>query len=174
MKKKVLIIVISVIVTLAVAGTIVWACLASRKDGKKEDDGVCQHDVWTDTAMIVEPTCTTEGEKEQRCAKCDAQMRWARVDRLPHSEGVWIVDKESTMEEEGKRHTECTVCGLVINEELIPALQNTCEHVYGDKEWITVKEPTATENGIEKRFCNNCENAYEEREIPALEGTEAN
>jgi hypothetical protein len=38
-----------------------------------------------------------------------------------HEESDWIVDKEPTANEGGKRHTECTKCQMQMKEEIIPA-----------------------------------------------------
>ena len=86
---------------------------------------------------------------------------------LPHSEGVWIVDKEPTVDEDGKHHTECTVCGLIMNEELIPSLSVACNHEESD--WIVDKEPTANEAGKRHTECTKCQMQMKEEIIPALD-----
>ena len=42
-----------------------------------------------------------------------------------HQASDWIVDKEPTTTEEGHKYKKCTVCGAIIQEELIPKLSNS-------------------------------------------------
>lgn len=44
-----------------------------------------------------------------------------------HIAGEWVVDKESTESETGKKHKACTVCGEVIETETIPMIVATPE-----------------------------------------------
>lgn len=41
-----------------------------------------------------------------------------------HTISDWIIDKEATVDETGKRHKECTVCGNVMVTEDIDKLEN--------------------------------------------------
>jgi len=43
-------------------------------------------------------------------------------DKDLHTESDWIVDSEATNKADGKKHKECTVCGRVLLEEIIPRL----------------------------------------------------
>lgn len=59
--------------------------------------------------------------------KADAQSHWhvcnlcgAQVDLAAHS-FAWVIDREATATESGKRHQACTVCGYVGASETIPA-----------------------------------------------------
>ena len=46
-----------------------------------------------------------------------------------HTASDWIVDKKSTDDEDGEKHTECTVCKAVLSTEVIP--KGTCtEHTW--------------------------------------------
>lgn len=38
-----------------------------------------------------------------------------------HTEGEWVIDKNATATEDGKKHQNCSVCGKLIKEEIIPA-----------------------------------------------------
>ena len=68
-------------------------------------------------------TCTkigfTEGSKCKKCGEILVNQTVLSV--IDHSAGGWIVDKEATKAEDGRQHTECTICGQLIKEEIIPA-----------------------------------------------------
>ena len=80
-----------------------------------------------------------------------------------HEYGDWIVLKEPSETEAGKRAKICGLCGDTVREE-IPAL---CQHVYGD--WVVLKQPTETENGKRVKVCELCGNSVRE-DIPKLGG----
>lgn len=67
--------------------------------------------------------CTVEG--------CGTEIADSRA---VHTESEWIVDKAATTAEDGSKHTECTVCGKVLNTESIPKLK---EYAFddSDKSW---------------------------------------
>ena len=44
-----------------------------------------------------------------------------KADVATHTPGEWIVDKTATATTDGSRHRACTVCGYVIDTEVIPA-----------------------------------------------------
>ena len=67
-------------------------------------------DAWSTDSENHWHVCVAEG--------CDGTVK----DRAAHTAGDWIVDKEATVSEEGKRHKECTVCGYVMQTESIDKL----------------------------------------------------
>ena len=84
----------------------------------------CKHDDPTKiiTVDAVAPTCQETGlTSGMKCTSCGTmvvpQTTRETVDCI---ESYWIVDFESTQIEDGKRHTECTMCGKIIKEEVIP------------------------------------------------------
>ena len=79
------------------------------------------HNVVIDSA--VASTCTKTGLTEGRhCSVCNevfvAQHEISIVD---HIETDWIIDGEATNIRDGVKHTECTMCGKRIRDEIIPA-----------------------------------------------------
>lgn len=85
----------------------------------------------------VEATCTEDGQKAYYV--CEGCGKWfedatASVEitdsdsiiiKAAHTPSDWIVDKEATESETGSRHTECTVCGEILETEEIPVLEPT-------------------------------------------------
>ena len=86
-----------------------------------------------------------------------------------HDDGEWIVEKEPTKTEEGKKVLACTKCGEVLISVTLPVLEPettatpetennaatvSCDHDHG--EWAIIKEPTETENGKKQLKCTKC------------------
>lgn len=55
-----------------------------------------------------------------------------------HTDGEWIVDKEATATEEGKRHQVCATCGATLREEKIPVKATLDYKVNADGKTCTV------------------------------------
>ena len=98
-------------------------------DANDEDCNVCGHlrgdecAHMTEVLPAVAPTCTTTGLTEGlRCEVCSATLRaQVVVGKIAHSAGNWIVDKTPTKTEDGSKHTNCTMCGIQVNIQKIPA-----------------------------------------------------
>ena len=69
-------------------------------------------------------TCTSTGLTDgKKCSKCEESLVSQTVIPMKnHIESDWIIDKEATIDEEGIKHTECTVCSTKISEEVIPKI----------------------------------------------------
>ena len=71
----------------------------------------------------VDATCTatglTEGKECSVCETVTVDQRTTNIISCIISD--WILDKEPTTTEDGKRHKECTMCGTKMTEETIPA-----------------------------------------------------
>ena len=76
----------------------------------------CLH-INTKEIKAVEPTCTEEGfTRGAACAACGKVLvKPEKIDKIPHTESDWIVDVAPTETEKGAMHTQCTVCGFIIN-----------------------------------------------------------
>ena len=85
-------------------------------------DAECAH---KETEVIAgkAATCTEIGLTEgSKCKKCgEILVAQTALPVIDHTESDWIVDKKATKTEDGKKHTECTVCGARIAEDSIPA-----------------------------------------------------
>ena len=64
--------------------------------------------------------------------------------------GTPTVEKEATCTEDGKKVTRCTVCGVVLEEEVIEATG----HTYDDG--VVTKKATCTEAGVKIYTCTKC------------------
>ena len=100
--------------------------------------------------MVTDPTCTEQGYTTYTCTRCgdtyvddytsatchtvgvwvtDAEKHWHIcaecgdiLDLEPHIVSDWITDIEPTTKIDGQRHKECTVCGEILETEIIPKL----------------------------------------------------
>lgn len=85
----------------------------------------CKHDDPTQIIVVEDgaPTCQEAGlTPGMKCNLCGTMVvPQAVAGTICCSEGDWIVDLEATKSVEGLRHKECTMCGIKMIEEVIPA-----------------------------------------------------
>lgn len=88
-----------------------------------EYEANCKHD---DAEKITvfeakSATCDQDGLTEgKKCGKCNTVfIPQEVVPKLECVSGEWIIDKQATPTRDGLRHTECTLCGKRIKEEVI-------------------------------------------------------
>ena len=95
-------------------------------DGKRDDTCnecsyvrklECLHEV-TKKLEAVAPTCTETGlTKGKECVHCgEILTAQQEIPTTDHVEGDWIVDIAPTENENGKMHTECTMCKTILRE----------------------------------------------------------
>lgn len=122
MKKKLLIGIIAGVVVIAAA--IVGIVLASQN----KDKG-CTHNNLVQLEE-VKPTCQTTGLSQgEKCGDCgEITIAQTVLDKIPCSEGSWIIDKQVSHTEDGREHTECTMCGKLINEKILEAGNKKLEY----------------------------------------------
>ena len=77
----------------------------------------------------VEPTCTTDGKTEgKHCSVCGKVfVAQETIDKLEHTYGEWIVDREPTYENSGHKYRICTMCKEAKEEQEIPKLEEELE-----------------------------------------------
>jgi len=74
--------------------------------------------------QAVAATCTTYGKTEgKHCSVCGQTIvAQQKTSMKAHTESNWIVDKESTVDEEGSKYKECSVCHSTVKTETIPKI----------------------------------------------------
>ena len=60
--------------------------------------------------------CVSAGVRSRHCWRCDGTFSESIS---MHRESDWIVDKEPSRTEDGKKHTECTDCGFVMKSKVL-------------------------------------------------------
>jgi len=113
---------------------------------------ICDHK-WNDEIHTKNATCTEEGYTYSLCSICNRENKLTDIEKLAHITSDWIIDKESTICEEGVRHKECIVCKEIIEEEVIPCL-GQCNHIWSEE--VFVLEATCSESGMVFRTCQIC------------------
>lgn len=100
-----------------------------------------------DWVVTKEATQTEKGLRVKKCRFCDEVLQSEEIDKLPadstqtptqtpaqtqpgdsgqaaehttHTPGEWTVEKEATAKEAGLRVRKCTVCGEILESEVIP------------------------------------------------------
>ena len=93
--------------------------------GNKSDRINCKHDDPSKivTVEAVAPTCRATGLTEgMKCSACETMVVPQKIlQKIDCIESDWIIDLESTLTEDGKKHTECTMCGKTFKQDVIPS-----------------------------------------------------
>ncbi len=100
---------------------------ATCGDVKTELIPTVEH-VYGNPTVTKEATCANDGEEKAWCINCN-MPKVTVIPALPHTEGEWEITKAPTKTEEGERVKKCTVCGTVIETEVLEMLP---EFVAGD------------------------------------------
>ena len=88
------------------------------------------------------PDCTQNGSKTYQCKDCG----YSKTEAIPakgHTASGWILDRQPEVGAEGSQHKECTVCGVTLQTETIPALEPPATEPPATEPPAT--EPPATE-----------------------------
>ncbi len=101
------------------------------------------------------------GHKYETKWSTDSKNHWHKCsvcgdvkDKAAHTASGWIVDKDATELEAGKKHKECTVCKVTVATETIPA--KGCKHTAGTT--ISGKKDATceTEGYTGDEICKTC------------------
>ena len=107
----------------------------------------CKHVFVTET---VAPTCLERGYDIDKCKLCGVFSHSNYTNVTGHTTSEWIIDKDATENEFGKRHKECLVCGVTLEQE------DVHPHVH-DMITVAAVAPTCTTAGHAKyEYCLIC------------------
>ena len=139
------------------------AACTERAEQKDMALSPTDHDYSDET---VAPTCLATGYTVHTCRNCDHVYIDNYVDVIAHIPGDWIVDVNADCTHDGSKHTECTMCGTLLESAVI----SQTGHEMG--EWETTLAPTCTEVGAERRVCVREDCDHEESRITEKLGHE--
>ena len=112
--------------------------------------------------VLIQPNCTTDGFKEQRCTVCENIIVNETIPATGHS-GDFVTDNEATCTEDGSESRICTECGEK-EERVIPETGHNYNKV--------VTAPTCLYKGFTTYTCENCGDTYVADYVDALGHTE--
>ena len=107
------------------------ACIAACTNGENsstpsESTPQTIEHTWEKLSTIEEATCAAMGKELYYCVEC-GYVRVIFTEKLPHTESDWIIDTVPTLQIEGSKHTECTVCHEKIKTVTLPILEKISE-----------------------------------------------
>ncbi len=117
----------------------------------------------TEFTIDIKPTGSVRGEKSRHCIVCgDARTDITDMGYCQHEHisETWVVDKEASCTEEGRKHQVCTDCDDEINVTVIEKIPHEFVSI------SVVNDATCTTDGEEIVECTVCHHS-EPRAIPA-------
>lgn len=120
----------------------------------------CEHNY--ELVETVAPTCEENGYTKYVCTLCSHEYMGDIVPPIDHTPGEWIVDIPASCVY-GSQHKECTVCGKILESEVILPVE---DHI--SSEWIVDVAPTATQTGSRHKECTVCGAVLETEVMPIL------
>lgn len=115
---------------------------------------------YTDSDVVKEATCTSEGYKLKKCSKCGAE----EMERIGKKDHTWVQSKhqDATCVEGGYTEYKCSACGETKRDEISAT---------GDHHFTVVKEvvaPTYTSEGYTIYKCETCDETEKRDVVPML------
>ena len=105
-------------------------------------------------SVIIEPTCTEMGTREQICGRCQIVVQTEQTDALGHIEMPWVVIQAPACTTSGIRQRICDRCNYIIEEDSIEKIG----HTFGD--WQVIAGNKLIPPIVKEHKCNVC--AYAE------------
>lgn len=120
---------------------------------------------YTDSDVVKEATCTSEGYKLKKCSKCGAE----EMERIGKKDHTWVQSKhqDATCVEGGYTEYKCSACGETKRDEISAT---------GEHHFTVVKEvvaPTYTSEGYTIYKCETCDET-EKRDVEPMLVPESN
>ena len=117
---------------------------------------------YTDSDVVKEATCTSEGYKLKKCSKCGAE----EMERIGKKDHTWVQSKhqDATCVAGGYTEYKCSACGETKRDEISAT---------GEHHFTVVKEvvaPTYTSEGYTIYKCETCDET-EKRDVVPYAGT---
>lgn len=117
---------------------------------------------WSTNRSATEPMYTANGTKNFNIyGDTTLYAVWKSAQHV-HTEGEWIVGRESTCAQGGYKYTVCTGCGVELNRVTLPALPHT------EGEWVTQSNPSCTASGVKTLKCAVCDQDIRYSYVPAF------
>lgn len=109
----------------------------------------CEHNKinWVE---VLAPSCTMEGEKQNKCSDCGKVFETEIIAKTAHSPSEWIEDSVATCSEQGLKHKECTECFEILEFGTI------AKTAHSSSEWIEDSVATCSEQGLKHKECTEC------------------
>ena len=117
---------------------------------------------YPDDYEIIESDCVGGIVKQRKCLVCGNVEEIETEGSGQHTPGEPVIEVAPTCTAEGSRITYCTVCGAVVNSEVLPA-----QHDYPAEPTSIVESKDCLTPGGRFYKCNNCDSILSE-EIPAI------
>ena len=117
---------------------------------------------YTDSDVVKEATCTSEGYKLKKCSSCGAEeLEHIAIDQEAHN---WVESehKDATCTEDGYTEYKCSACGETKRDEISAT---------GEHHFTVVKEvvaPTYTSEGYTIYKCETCDETEKRDVVPML------
>ncbi|MFQ9512742.1 MAG: S-layer homology domain-containing protein [Clostridia bacterium] len=102
-------------------GYTIYTCSDCGKEYIGDEQQPTKHNYIAD---VTAPTCTELGYTTYTCKNCGETHKSDYIEATGHKLSDWIIDTPATIEQNGKKHIECVICGTVINTVEIPKLPN--------------------------------------------------
>ena len=102
-------------------GYTIYTCSDCGKEYIGDEQQPTKHNYISD---VTAPTCTELGYTTYTCKNCGETHKSDYIEATGHKLSDWIIDTPATIEQNGKKHIECVICGTVINTVEIPKLPN--------------------------------------------------
>ena len=115
---------------------------------------------YTDSDVVKEATCTSEGYKLKKCSKCGAE----EMERIGKKDHTWVQSKhqDATCVAGGYTEYKCSACGETKRDEISAT---------GEHHFTVVKEvvaPTYTSEGYTIYKCETCDKTEKRDVVPML------
>lgn len=105
--------------------------------------------IFGDWQLESEATCLKATQYYRICG-CGERETTQMGNKLPHTEGEWIVDRDSTCTATGTQHKKCTVCNTITQTETIKKKSHFIT------EWVQVSSADCEHAQVLERHCTTC------------------